>query len=158
MKWVGLFLNVGWLFEVCRWRQRWQLLQGRDWWGILRGCSKTLLQGSVGHPKTIILCFGMLSYLGEFLVCVLEDIFHFCCSIYVIYFHSLFVYQYIWLWLDKPFLVSFLIWIAVQMIRHGMEVSNPVTEAFAGREFCWIVDFFFFNLLVCVCSYYYYKG
>ena len=54
-------LNFTWL-RYRRWRCRPR--QGRDWWGILKDCNKILLLASVGLPKTIILCFGMLLSLG----------------------------------------------------------------------------------------------
>jgi len=52
------FCDVWYRWWGCR------LLQGRDWWGILRGCNKIPLLASVGLPRTTISCFGMLWYLG----------------------------------------------------------------------------------------------
>lgn len=69
------FMYMGMLMKdyyclVCAWlKYRWwgcRLLQGKDWWEILRGCNRILLLVSVGLPKIIISCFGMLLSLGAF--------------------------------------------------------------------------------------------
>jgi len=57
-------MNIWWVLLIrkkggCR-RQ-----QGRGWWGISRGCSKTHLRVLVVLHRTTTLCSGMLSYLGN---------------------------------------------------------------------------------------------
>lgn len=105
--------SFDWISEVCGW-WRCRHLQGRGWWEILKGCSKTRLQASVGLPKTTILCSGMLWYLGKFRTkCV--DSLHLCLLMLFILFPYINIFEDGWIscfW--------FLFWFGLQSWWYAM--------------------------------------